>query len=123
MCADRLTVVMIHLERVSDQQCECIFFFGTYKKHGKFQPASVAKSVASRTGVSCAVRGEGGSGCRRDCWLAVSDWLVDERPGNRIAVGGWGGAPDRRRGRGPHSLVYQWVPGLLPVGKAAGALR
>ena len=87
MCADRLTVVMIHLERVSDQQCECIFFFGTYKKHGKFQPASVAKSVASRTGVSCAVRGEGGSGCRRDCWLAVSDWLVDERPGNRIAVG------------------------------------
>ena len=33
---------------------------GTDKNHGKFQPASIAISVASRTGVSGAVRGGGG---------------------------------------------------------------
>jgi len=78
-----------------------VHFVGTYKNHGKFQPSSLAKSVATRTVVSGAVQGYRGSGCRRDCWLAVSDWLVAERPGNRIAGGR--GCEFVRTGAGAHT--------------------
>jgi hypothetical protein len=61
---------------------------GTDKNQGKFEPAPVAMSVVSITGVSGAVRG--GSGCKRDCRAALSDPLVAERPGDRTQVGGGG---------------------------------
>jgi len=73
-------------QRVGDQQCECsLLELIKIRENSSLRQLQYPWHLER----ACLVRCEGGgSGCKRDCWAAVSDPLVAERSVDRIPLGG-----------------------------------